>query len=181
MSRIGRMPVTLPSGVEATVADSQVVVKGPKGALTLHVHPDMAVRLEGRVMQVSRPTDNRLHRALHGLTRSLLANMVTGVSEGFRKELELVGVGYRVQQSGENLVLQLGLSHTVEVKPMPGLTLAVGGTNKIVVQGADRQVVGEMAARIRVIRPPNRYTGKGIRYAGELVRLKPGKSAARKK
>ena len=179
MSRIGNKPIPIPAGVEVKVEDHWVSLKGPMGSLENTFHPDISITPGDGVITVSRPSDVRQHRALHGLTRSLLANMVTGVSEGFQRGLELVGVGYRVQQSGEDIVLQVGFSHQVTVSPLPGAKLVVEGNNRIIVQGIDKQVVGEMAARIRRIRKPNVYTGKGIRYAGEQLRLKPGKSARR--
>jgi large subunit ribosomal protein L6 len=179
MSRIGRSPIPVPSGVEVTINGTEVSVKGPKGTLSQAFHPDMKVSREDGFLKVGRPSDEREHRALHGLTRSLLANMVTGVSEGFSRTLELVGVGYRAQQSGDGVTLSVMFSHTVEIKPLPGVNLEVEGNNRIHVRGIDKQQVGEMAAQMRSVRPPNVYTGKGIRYANEIVRLKPGKSARR--
>ena len=179
MSRIGYSPVPIPSGVEVTINGAEVSVKGPKGTLSQAFHPDMKVSRQDGFLKVERPSDEREHRALHGLTRSLLANMVTGVSEGFVKTLELVGVGYRVQQSGDGVTLSVMFSHLVEVKAIRGVTLEVEGNNRIHVRGIDKQRVGEMAAQIRSVRPPNVYTGKGIRYANEVVHLKPGKSARR--
>mgnify|MGYP002846663242 CR=1 FL=1 len=143
------------------------------------VHSDMALSQENGVLKVTRPSDEREHRSLHGLTRSLVANMVTGVTNGYSKTLDLVGVGYRVQQTGDGISLSVMLSHTVEIKPLPGITLEVEGNNRIHVRGMDKQAVGQMAAQIRQVRRANVYTGKGIRYAGEVVRLKPGKSARR--
>lgn len=157
----------------------EVMVKGPKGSLSRRFHPDMQFSKENSTVTVARPSDERKHRALHGLTRSLLANMVAGVNDGFVKTLDLVGVGYRVQQSGDGIALSVMLSHTVEIEPAPGITLEVEGNNRIHVRGIDKQSVGQVAAEIRKVRPPNVYTGKGIRYAGETVRLKPGKSARR--
>lgn len=179
MSRIGRQPIPIPQGVEVTVQGSTVTIKGPKGSLTREFHPDMKIIHEDGVLRVERPSDQRHHRALHGLTRSLLANMVTGVSQGYTKSLELVGVGYRVQKEGEGIVLSVRFSHPVRVEPLPGVTLEVEGNNRIHVRGIDKQAVGQMAAQIRAVRPPNIYTGNGIRYLGEEVRLKPGKSARR--
>ena len=181
MSRIGRAPIPLPGGVTVTAEPGLVTVQGPRGELNQRVDPEMSVEINDGVVAVSRPSDSRQHRALHGLTRSLVANMVTGVSEGFQKTLELVGVGYRVQQSGEGVVLQVGFSHSVDIRALPGITLEVEGSNRIVVRGTDKQAVGQMAAQIRATRKPNAYTGKGVRYAGEQVRLKPGKSAGRTK
>lgn len=179
MSRVGNQPIGLPKGVEVTVSDGEVTVKGPKGSLARRFHPDMAVSAENGSAKVERPSDEQNHRALHGLTRSLLANMVTGVSDGFAKTIELVGVGYRVQQSGKGVTLSVMFSHTVDIQPRDGITMEVEGNNVIHVRGMDKQVVGQTAAEIRRVRPPNVYTGKGIRYRGELVRLKPGKSARR--
>ena len=179
MSRIGQSPIPLPNGVTVTVELGIVIVNGPRGELSQHINSDIAISVSGSEVNVSRPSDSRQHRALHGLTRSLIANMVTGVTEGFQKTLDLVGVGYRVQQSGQDIVLQVGFSHLVNIKPLSGVTLEVEGNNRIHVKGNDKQAVGQLAAQIRLVRRPNAYTGKGIRYAGETVRLKPGKSAAR--
>ena len=180
MSRVGNKPIPVPAGVEVAVDEGTVVVKGSRGALTQSFNPDISITQEGNLLRVARPTDQREHRAFHGLTRALLSNMVVGVSEGYRRTLELVGAGYRVQQAGDNVVLQVGYSHPVEIEPLPGLTLTVEGNNRVHVEGIDKQVVGEMAAQIRRVRKPNAYTGKGIRYAGERVRVKPGKAAGRK-
>ena len=180
MSRVGRMPITVPPGVTVSIKQDEVAVTGPKGGLHRSLHPDMSITLDNNVLTVSRPSDNRVHRSLHGLTRSLLANMVEGVTRGFEKELEIVGVGYRAEKAGDKLVLRIGFSHLVEVSPMPGVSLGVEGNNRIKVTGIDKEVVGEMAARIRAIRPPDAYKGKGIRYAGESVRLKAGKAIGRK-
>ena len=179
MSRIGKAPIPLPSGVTVTVEPEIVAVKGPRGELSQRVDSAMTVAVSDGVINVSRPSDSRQHRSLHGLTRSLVANMVIGVTGGFQKSLDLVGVGYRVQQSGEGIVLQVGFSHPVTIQPLPGVTLEVEGSNRIHVKGNDKQAVGEVAARIRKVRRPNAYTGKGVRYSDEKVRLKPGKSAAR--
>ena len=179
MSRIGKAPIPLPSGVTVTVEPEIVAVTGPRGELSQRVDSAMSVEVSDGVINVSRPSDSRQHRSLHGLTRSLVANMVIGVTEGFQKSLDLVGVGYRVQQSGEGIVLQVGFSHPVNIQPLPGVTLEVESNNRIHVRGNDKQTVGEVAARIRKVRPPNAYTGKGVRYSDERVRLKPGKSAAR--
>lgn len=180
MSRIGRQPIPVPTDVQVEIADGQVVVTGPRGSLTQSVNSDLSINNDNGQVTVNRPSDAREHRALHGLTRTLIANMVTGVSQGFQKTLELVGVGYRVQQNGDGITLQLGFSHPVEFQPLSGTTLEVEGNNRIHISGAEKQAVGEMAARIRRVRPPNRYSGKGVRYSGERVILKPGKSAARK-
>jgi len=176
MSRIGRMPIAIPAGVKVNIEGETVKVKGPKGELNRSLPADMRVSLEGNVLTVSRPGDSKELRSLHGLTRSLLANMVEGVSKGFEKTLEIVGVGFRAEKSGNNLILRIGFSHTVEVKPLPGISLGVEGANRIKVTGVNKEVVGEMAAEIRALRPPDAYKGKGIRYAGEIVHLKPGKA-----
>ena len=181
MSRIGKKPIPLPSGVEVVIEGSRVAVTGPKGKLSVALHPDMIVHLEGRVLAVSRPSDEKMHKALHGLSRALLANMVQGVSQGFQKSLEIVGVGYRAQNAGEKLVLQVGLSYNPEITPPTGIQLRVEGANRIHVIGADKQQVGEMAAQIRKMRPPDANKGKGIRYVGEQVKLKPGKGAGSSK
>ncbi len=176
MSRVGRMPIPVPEGVKVEIRENKVAVSGPKGEIHRQFNPDMAITLEDGNLIVKRPSDGRVHRSLHGLTRSLLANMITGVSNGFEKELEIVGVGYRAEKDGEKLVLRVGYSHQVEVLPLPGISLAVEGTNRIKVAGIEKEIVGEMAAEIRAIRPPDAYKGKGIRYAGEVVRLKAGKA-----
>lgn len=176
MSRIGQMPVTLPPGVAISMKESEVTISGPKGELRRHFHPDMSLAVADNTLRVSRPSDEKLHRSLHGLTRSLLANMVTGVTKGYEKGLEIVGVGYRAEKAGEKLVIRIGFTHPVEVTPLPGITLDVEGGTHLKVAGIDKEAVGEMAARIRAIRPPDKYKGKGIRYAGEVVRLKPGKA-----
>jgi len=176
MSRVGQMPITVPQGVSVSIGKDEVVVSGPKGELRRRFHPDMSITLNNGSLTVSRPSDGREHRSLHGLTRSLLANMVEGVTNGFEKILEIVGVGYRAQKVEDKLVLNVGFSHSVEVIPLPGVSLAIEGANRIKITGIDKEVVGEMAARIRAIRPPDAYKGKGIRYARELVRLKAGKA-----
>ncbi|MFC1898920.1 50S ribosomal protein L6 [Chloroflexota bacterium] len=176
MSRIGKMPITVPKGVTVDIRAEGVTVTGPKGELKRSFDPDMSFDQTGDVIVVSRPSDSKVHRSMHGLTRSLLANMVHGVSEGFEKNLEIVGVGYRAEKTGDNLTFRIGFSHLVEVKPMSGISLVVEGANRINVSGIDREKVGEMAANIRAIRPPDAYKGKGIRYAGETVRLKAGKA-----
>lgn len=176
MSRVGRMPITVPAGVVVDIKQDGVTVTGPKGELRRRFNPDMEITLNDSILMVSRPSDSRVHRSLHGLTRSLLANMVEGVTNGFEKNLEIVGVGYRAEKAGDGLVIRVGFSHSVEVSPLPGVSLAVEGVNRIKVAGIDRETVGEMAAEIRAIRPPDAYKGKGIRYAGELVRLKAGKA-----
>jgi len=176
MSRVGRMPITVPPGVVVDIKRDGVRVTGPKGELRRLFNLDMSITLDDNSLVVARPSDSKKHRSLHGLTRSLLANMVEGVTSGFEKTLEIVGVGYRAEKVGDKLVMRVGFSHTVEVSPLPGISLAVEGANRIKVTGIDKEVVGEMAAEIRAIRPPDAYKGKGIRYAGELVRLKPGKA-----
>jgi large subunit ribosomal protein L6 len=171
------MPIEVPAGVQVEIEDSRVTVGGSKGELTRLFHPDMTISLEEGQIVVRRPTDNRQHRSLHGLTRALLANMVQGVSEGFRKELEIVGVGYRAQIEGQKLVLNVGYSHSVEIVPPEGITITVGrGAKQIAVEGVDKELVGQIAAQIRAVRKPEPYKGKGIRYAGEQVRRKAGKA-----
>lgn len=176
MSRIGRMPIPLPQGVEVEIKGNEVWVKGPKGELSRSFNPAIAISLNEGTLTVSRPSDDRIHRSLHGLTRSLLANMVEGVSKGFQKDLELVGVGYRAQKVGEKVVLQVGYSHPVEITPLSGVSVVVVEVQRLSVQGIDKELVGDVAAKIRAVRPPDHYKGKGIRYAGERVRLKPGKA-----
>ncbi len=180
LSRIGRKPIKLPPGVQVDLSDAQITVKGPKGSLTQPLHTDVVVRMEDGEITVARVSARKFHRSLHGLTRSLISNAVTGVTDGYRKTLELMGVGYRVQQVGEGIVLNVGYSHPVDVKPLEGVTLTVEGNNRVHVDGIDKQKVGEVASTIRRVRPPNAYKEKGIKYAGEVLRLKPGKSAARK-
>lgn len=177
MSRIGKQPIPVPSGVEVAINGNEVTVKGPKGTLTQTFDKDMIIEHEDGAIVVKRPSDERRHRSLHGLTRTLIANMVTGVSEGFQKELEIVGVGYRAALKGSDLDLSLGFSHPVIVKPEEGITFEVPAPTKIVVKGFDKQRVGQVAAEIRKIRPPEPYKGKGVRYAGEQVRRKLGKAA----
>ena len=179
MSKIGNQPIELPKDVDIQIEGSAVTVKGPRGELSNSFNSDIAIEESDGVIKVSRASDESEHKAFHGLTRSLIANMVTGVSEGFEKDLELVGVGYRVQQTGKGVTLSVMLSHLVAIEPPEGVTLEVEDNNKVKVSGIDKQAVGEIAAQIRKVRPPNAYTGKGIRYAGEYVRIKPGKSARR--
>jgi large subunit ribosomal protein L6 len=176
MSRIGRQPVVIPSAVKVNIEGGRVTVSGPKGELSRQFHPDIDIRLDDGQLLVSRSSDRPEHRSLHGLTRSLLANMVTGVSEGFSKMLELHGVGYRAQMQGQKLVLQVGYSQPVEITPPPEITLTVVGTSRVMVEGISRELVGQMAADIRAVRPPDPYKGKGIRYQGERVRHKAGKA-----
>ena len=179
MSRVGNQPIPVPSGVNVTLKGHDVTVKGPRGTLSRTFHADMTISQDNGEVKVERPSDAIAHKALHGLTRSLVNNMVVGVSDGYTKVLTLVGVGYRVQQSGAGISLSVMLSHTVEKQPPPGITLEVEGNNRITVSGIDKQAVGQMAAEIRAVRKPNVYTGKGIRYADETVHIKPGKSARR--
>ncbi len=176
MSRVGRRPIAVPSGVMVTIDNGEVTVKGPNGELRRHLSRDMLITLDGDTLRVSRPSDSRQHRSLHGLTRTLLANMVEGVTSGFEKTLDIVGVGYRAEKVGDKLVFRVGYSHTVAVSSPPGVSLETEGASRVKVSGISKEAVGEMAAKIRAIRPPDTYKGKGIRYTGELVRLKPGKS-----
>jgi len=176
MSRVGSMPIEIPSGVEVRIDGSHVSVKGPKGELNRSVPPEMTLDLSDGRLLVKRPSDQQRHRALHGLTRSLIANMVTGVSQGFAKTLELQGVGYRAQMQGQTLVLALGFSHPVTIPPPPGIEFEVEGTSRVLVKGIDRELVGQVAADVRKVRPPEPYKGKGIRYLGEYVRRKAGKA-----
>jgi large subunit ribosomal protein L6 len=176
MSRIGRMPVTIPSGVDVTIDGREVTVTGPKGKLSLEVAEPIEVSQNDGVITVTRPNDEGNVRALHGLSRSLVANMVTGVTEGYRKTLEIVGVGYRVQAKGSNLEFSLGFSHPVTVSPPEGITLLVETPTRLVVEGIDKQQVGEVAANIRKLRKPDPYKGKGLRYSGEHIRRKVGKA-----
>jgi large subunit ribosomal protein L6 len=178
MSRIGKEPVAIPSGVDVTLDDSVLTVKGPKGTLTQPIHPDITVTIEDERVVVTRPSDQREHRSLHGLVRSLISNMVTGVTEGYQRNLEIVGVGYRAAARGSNgLTVQVGYSHPVEVDAPDGIEFAVPTPTRIEVRGNDKQAVGQVAANIRAIRKPEPYKGKGIRYEGEQVRRKAGKAA----
>ena len=176
MSRIGRKPITIPSGVEVGLNNSEITVKGPKGTLTQIIHPKMKVSIDDGIISVLRPNDQKENRALHGLTRSLIFNMVEGVTKGFKKELEVNGVGYRVQKQGSNLVMSLGYSHQVEMDPPAGITFDLPDANHITVRGIDKELVGQTAAVIRTKRPPEVYRGKGIKYADEHIRRKEGKS-----
>ena len=181
MSRIGRMPITVPAGVEVTIGENNVVtVKGPKGTLTQTLHPEMILEKDGNVIHVKRPSDDKAHCALHGMTRALLHNMVVGVSEGFKKELEINGVGYRAAKEGKNLVMNLGYSHQVIVPEIEGITIDVPAPNKVVISGPDKQKVGQFAAEVREKRPPEPYKGKGIKYVDEVIRRKVGKTGAKK-
>jgi large subunit ribosomal protein L6 len=176
MSRIGRQPIEIPSGVDVDVDGSRVRVKGPKGTLEQTMHPDMKISKVDGTIKVERPDDEREHRALHGLTRSLVANMVEGVTAGFTKTLEIQGVGYRAALKGSNVELAVGFSHSVVVEPPAGVTFEVPQPTRIIISGADKQAVGQIAANIRAIRKPDAYKGKGIRYQGEYVRKKAGKA-----
>ena len=176
MSRIGLLPIPIPRGTEVKVNGSEVVAKGSKGELRRRFHPAVSIALKDGYLVVTRPSDSRMHRSLHGLTRSLLANMVTGVSEGFEKILEVSGVGYRAQKTGDKLSLQVGYANTIEFSAPPGISIAVEGTNRIRVTGIDKELVGETTAKIRAIRRADSYKGKGIKYLDERLRLKPGKS-----
>ena len=182
MSRIGRMPITVPAGVEVTIAENNVVtVKGPKGTLTQALRPEMILEQGGSVIHVKRPSDDKLHCALHGMTRALLHNMVVGVSEGFKKELEINGVGYRASKEGKNLVMNLGFSHQVNIPDTEDCTIVWQDPNHFTVTGIDKQKVGQYAAEIRAKKPPEPYKGKGIRYEGEVVKHKEGKAGKGKK
>ncbi len=182
MSRIGRAPIEIPAGVTVTLGDeNKVTVKGPKGELSRELHKDMKITVEGSVITVERPSDDKLHRSLHGLTRSLIHNMVLGVTEGFSKKLEINGVGYRAAKQGKNLNLSLGFSHPVVVEPPTGISLDAPSATQIIVSGIDKEAVGAMAAKIRSYREPEPYKGKGIKYEGEHIRRKVGKAGAKGK
>ena len=176
MSRVGNQPIHVPPGVEVSIEGDEVRVKGPKGELCRSFHQEMNISLDEGVLTVSRPTDNRIHRSMHGFTRSILANMVEGVSMGFKKNLELHGVGYRVQKTGDTFLIQVGYSKPVEVNPPEGIQIISDAPNQISVVGIEKELVGKFAAQIRAIRPPDPYLGKGIRYAGERIRRKAGKA-----
>ena len=181
MSRIGKKPVIIPANVTVDVAEGNVVtVKGPKGTLNYTFHPDMILKVEGNVLTVERPDEEHLHKSLHGLTRTLLNNMVVGVEKGFSKELEVNGVGYRVEKKGNELVMRLGFSHEVKMAEIPGINIEVPGPNKIIIHGTDKQVVGQFAAEVRGKRPPEPYKGKGIKYSTEVIRRKVGKTGGKK-
>src|SRR2546428_415211 len=177
MSRIGKQPIEIPSGVEVGIEGSRVTVKGPRGTLEQTLHPELRIVRDDGVIRVERPSDEAFHRALHGLSRTLIANMVEGVTKGFEKRLEIVGVGYRAALKGSDLELAVGYSHTVTIKPRTGITFDVPTPTEVVVKGTDKQMVGQTAAEIRKVRPPEPYKGKGIRYEGEYVRRKVGKRA----
>ena len=179
MSRIGKLPITVPAGVEVTLNGNHVQVKGPKGTLEMDVHQDITVALENGVVTVARPSDRKDHRSLHGLTRALIANMVKGVTEGHSKTLDIVGVGYRAQMEGTKLVVNAGYSHPVPVIPPAGITFKCPAPNQIIIEGIDKQQVGQVAANIRSIREPEPYKGKGIKYAGEVIRRKAGKTGSK--
>ena len=180
MSRIGRMPIAVPAGVEVKIDGHVVTVKGAKATLTREIHPNMNVAMEGNEILVTRPNDDKQNRALHGLTRSLIHNMVVGVTEGYKKELDVNGVGYRVAKEGNKLVMNLGFSHQVIMEEIEGITIEVPGPNKIVIHGCDKQKVGQFAAEVREKRPPEPYKGKGIKYTDEVIRRKAGKTGAKK-
>jgi len=177
MSRIGKKILEIPEGVTLTNNNNVVTVKGPKGELTRAFHPDMTIKVEGNILTVERPSDDKEHRSLHGTTRAILGNMVEGVTKGFEKSLELIGVGYSASKSGNKLVLNVGYSHPVEIQPEQGIEIEVPANTKIIVKGIDKERVGAVAANIRAVRPPEPYKGKGIRYEGEYVRRKEGKTA----
>ena len=180
MSRIGKKPVIIPANVTVDIAEGNAVtVKGPKGTLSYTFHPDMILKVEGNVLNVERPSEEHLHKSLHGLTRTLIANMIEGVDKGYSKELEVNGVGYRAEKKGTQLVMRLGFSHEVFVDEIPGITIEVNG-NKITIRGIDKQVVGQFAAEVRGKRPPEPYKGKGIKYSTEVIRRKVGKTGGKK-
>ncbi|MDO8588644.1 MAG: 50S ribosomal protein L6 [Armatimonadota bacterium] len=181
MSRVGSLPIDVPQGVDVHIEDSNVTVKGPRGTLARNLHPDMTIRIDDSRILVERPSDGKTHRSLHGLTRTLVANMVEGVTNGYQKTLQVVGVGYRAQMSGNTLTLQVGYSHPVEITPKPGIEFEVGQEVNtrmpfIIVRGIDKEIVGQQAAEIRKVRPPEPYKGKGIKYSTEVIRRKAGKA-----
>lgn len=180
MSRIGRKPIQVPNGVNVSLENNLITVKGPKGTLSRELHKDMKVTVASDVITVERPSDNKLHRALHGTTRSVVANMVGGVTEGFLKNLELVGVGYRASKSGDKLVLNVGYSHPVEFVPESGIEFEVPAQNKIIIKGIDKELVGAVAAKVRAVREPEPYKGKGIKYENERILRKEGKAGKKK-
>ncbi|WP_414542475.1 MULTISPECIES: 50S ribosomal protein L6 [Nostocaceae] len=176
MSRIGKRPITIPAKVQVTIDGTKVVVKGPKGELSRDLPANVIVSQEGEILQVTRRDETRVSRQMHGLSRTLVANMVEGVSQGFQRRLEIQGVGYRAQVQGRNLVLNMGFSHQVQIVPPEGVQFAVENNTNVIVTGYDKEIVGNTAAKIRAVRPPEPYKGKGIRYAGEVVRRKAGKT-----
>ena len=176
MSRIGRLPIPVPSGVDVTIEGRNVTVKGPKGTLSRALHPDMTVSREDGTLVVTRPTEQKTHKQLHGLTRTLVNNMVVGVTDGYRKGLEITGVGYRAALSGKKLQLNLGYSHQIEIDPPEGITFEVENPTRLAVVGIDKELVGQIAAKVRATRKPEPYKGKGVRYAGEYIRRKAGKA-----
>ena len=181
MSRIGKKPVVIPAGVTVEIAaGNNVTVKGPKGTLNYTFHPDMILKLDGNVVTVERPDEEHLHKSLHGLTRTLLSNMIEGVEKGYSKELEVNGTGYRAEKKGNQLVMRLGFAHEVFVDEIPGITIEVPGPNQIIIHGIDKQVVGQFAAEVRGKRPPEPYKGKGIKYSTEVIRRKAGKTGGKK-
>lgn len=180
LSRVGRQPIPIPQGVTVEVIYGGVIITGPRGTVTQKYHPEVNVRADGDEIIVERLTDRKFHHSLHGLTRSLIANAVVGVTEGYNRTLELMGVGYRVQQNGDGITLSVGYSHTVDIFPEDGLIMQVEGNNRVHISGVDKQKVGQLAAKVRKVRPPNAYKEKGIRYQNEVLRLKPGKAAARR-
>ncbi len=181
MSRIGKLPIAIPAGVNVKIEGTHISVKGPKGQLDRELCQDMNVAVDNGQIVVTRPSDDKNHRALHGLTRTLIANMVQGVTNGFEKSLDLVGVGYRAAKQGNKLVLTIGYSHPVEIEPEAGLEIEVPAPNKVIVKGADKEKVGQLAANIRFVRPPEPYKGKGIKYSDERIRMKVGKAGTKKK
>jgi large subunit ribosomal protein L6 len=176
MSRIGRLPITIPSTVDVTIDGRHVTVKGPKGSLSRELHPDMTLTREDGTLVVTRPTEQKMHKQLHGLTRTLVNNMVVGVTDGYRKGLEITGVGYRAALSGRKLMLNLGYSHQIEIDPPEGVTFEVENPTRLAVVGIDKELVGQIAAKVRSTRKPEPYKGKGVRYAGEYIRRKAGKA-----
>jgi large subunit ribosomal protein L6 len=176
MSRIGRLPIAVPSGVDVTIEGRKVTVKGPKGSLSRELHPDMSISREDDTLVVTRPTEQKTHKQLHGLTRTLVNNMVIGVTDGYRKGLEITGVGYRAVKQGEKLVLSLGYSHQIEIEPPNGIVFELENPTRLAVVGIDKELVGEIAAKVRSTRKPEPYKGKGVRYAGEQIRRKAGKA-----
>ena len=176
MSRIGRLPITVPSGVDVTIDGRNLTVKGPKGTLSRALHPDMTVSREDGTLVVTRPTEQKTHKQLHGLTRTLVNNMVVGVTDGYRKGLEITGVGYRAALNGKKLTLNLGYSHPIEIDPPEGITFEVENPTRLAVVGIDKELVGQIAAKVRQTRKPEPYKGKGVRYSGEYIRRKAGKA-----